>query len=413
MIEVIKKKLSSRYIRNVSWLGGAELANRIFRLGTTITLARLFTAEDYGLMAFIYTTFEVANVFTLKHGISAKIIQAEPQNLPTVCDTSYWLNWLVCGSLFIVQCLAAFPIAYFYQNGRLLLPLCTSALAYLFLPLFMVNSALIERENKLKIIAICNAAQSFVNNIIIVTLAVLGMGIWSIVWSLVLSMPVWIYITWQNHSWRPPAKFTLDKWQEIFNFGKNILGTKILGKMRMNIDYLIVGKFLGMESLGIYFFAFNAGSGITTNVVYAFMSALFPHLCEVKQDKTKLKKQFCSSLKSIALVIVPLVLLQSSLAPIYVPIIFGQKWLMAVPILIMVCLSVIPYTFSLAGAMLLNSVNKTHLTLYLDLIFTIVFTTSILIAVNWGIYWVAATVLISHVVVLPFFAIWSVRRAFN
>lgn len=413
MIKGIKKKLSSKYIRNVSWLGGAELANRIFRLGTTITLARLFTAEDYGLMAFIYTTFEIASVFTLKHGISAKIIQAEQEKLPAMCDTSYWLNWLVCVSLFVLQCLVAFPIAYFYDNERLLLPLCTSALAYLVLPLFMVNSALIERENRLKITAICNAVQSFVNNIIIVTLALLGMGIWSIVWSLVLSMPVWIYITWTNHPWRPPTKFTLDKWQEIFHFSKNILGTKILGKMRMNIDYLIVGKFLGIESLGIYFFAFNAGSGITTNVVYAFTSALFPHLCELKEQKTKLKKQFYSSLKSIAIVIVPLVLLQSSLAPIYVPIVFGQKWLMAVPILIMVCLSVIPYTFSLAAAVLLNSVNKTHLTLYLDLIFTIIFITSILIAVNWGIYWVAAAVLISHVLVLPVFTIWSIRRAFN
>ena len=409
----IKNKFSGRYIRNVGWLGGAELFNRIFRLGTTVTLARLFSTEDYGLMAVIYTTFELASVFTLKHGISAKIIQADEEHLDTICNTSYWLNWIVCGSLFLLQCLAAFPIAYFYQNEQLFLPLCASAIVYLILPLFMINSALIDRENRLKVTAICNASQSFINNLVIIVLALLGMGVWSIAWSLILSMPVWIYITWKSHPWRPPAKFSLEKWQEIVHFGKNILGTEILGTLRMNIDYLLVGKFLGVEALGIYFFAFNAGSGITTNVVYAFMSALFPHLCEVRENKTKLKKQFYSSLKSIAITIVPLVIIQSSLSPLYVPIIFGQKWTAAVPILIMICLSVIPRTFSWASGMLLNSVNKTQINLYLDLIFTLIFSVAILIAVNHGIYWVAASVLITHVAILPFFTVWSARYVFD
>lgn len=413
IIKGIKSKFSERYIRNVGWLGGAELFNRLFRLGTTVTLARLFTTEDYGLMAFIYTAFELASVFTLKHGISAKIIQANSQDLNVICNTAYWLNWIVCGSIAILQCLAAFPIAYFYQNDRILLPLCILSLVYLIMPWFMVHSALIERENRLKVTATCHAAQSFISNLAIVILVLLGAGIWAIVWSMILSMPAWIYITWKNHAWRPPNYFTCEKWREIVKFGKNILGVEILSKLRMNIDYLLVGKFIGVEALGLYFFAFNAGSGITTNVVYAFMSALFPHLCEVRHDRHLLKKQYYSSLKSIALTIVPLVICQSSLSPLYVPIIFGQKWVAAVPILIMICLSVIPRTFSWAASMLLNSADLTKINLYLDSIFTLIFIGSILLALNWGIYWVAAAVLISHAVVLPCMAMWSAHRVFR
>ena len=409
----LRKKFSGRYIRNVGWLGGAELFNRVFRLGTTVTLARLFSQEDYGLMAVIYTTFDLASVFTLKHGISAKVIQAAAEDVKVIANTCYWLNWILCGSLFLLQCLIAFPIAYFYQNTTLLLPICITALVFLFMPLFTVNSALIERENKLKVIAMCNAGQSFVNNLIIITLAFLGMGIWAIVCGLVLSMPVWIIITWKYSDWRPPKKFALERWQEIVNFGKNILGVTILKRLRMNIDYLLVGRFLGVEALGLYFFAFNAGSGIITNVVYAFTSALFPHLCEVRENKIQLKKQFLSSLKSIALTIVPLVFLQCIFSPLYVPIIFGQKWASAVPILIMVCLSVIPRTFYWTGGMLLNSVNKTQINLYLDLTFTFIFAAAILLAVNYNVYWVAASVLISHTVILPFFTIWSARLVFK
>lgn len=412
-IDNLKKIFSGSYIRNVGWLGTAELANRIFRLGTTVTLARVFSPEEYGLMAIIYTTLDLTTIFTFKHGISAKIIQSDKHHLAEICNTCYWLNWLLCGSIFLLQCLAAFPIALFYNDRQIILPICAAALVYLIFPFFMINSAIIERENNLKITALCNASQSFISNFVTIIFVFLGMGIWSIVWSMVFSVPIWIIITWRNSSWRPPKNFTLKYWREITNFGKNLLGVELLNKLRMNIDYLLVGKFLGVEALGTYFFAFNAGSGITTNVVYAFTSALFPHLCKVKEDRIKLKKQYYNSLKSIALVLVPLVLLQCSLAPLYVPIIFGEKWISAIPILIMICLSVIPRTFSWTASMLLNSVNKTHLTLYLDVIFTVIFAASILIAVQGGIYWVAAAVLLSHAIVLPIFSIWASRQVLN
>ena len=77
----IKTILSGQFIRNVGWLGLAELVNRVFRLGTTVTLARVFSTQDYGLMAVIYTVFDLATVFIFKGGIGAKIIQADEQEL--------------------------------------------------------------------------------------------------------------------------------------------------------------------------------------------------------------------------------------------------------------------------------------------------------------------------------------------
>lgn len=119
LIKKIKQLLSSQFIRNVGWLGTAELVNRIFRLGTTVTLARMFSSQDYGAMALIYTIFEFANVFTLRGGIGAKIIQANEQDLKIICNTSFWLNLILGISVFLCQCIAAFPIAQFYGNQQL------------------------------------------------------------------------------------------------------------------------------------------------------------------------------------------------------------------------------------------------------------------------------------------------------
>lgn len=413
LVNKLRQALSGQFVRNVGWLGGAELVNRVFRLGATVTLARVFSSQDYGLMAIVYTVYDFATVFILRGGIGAKVVQADEQDVKTICDTSYWLNWILCGAIFVVQCIAAFPIAQFYGNKQIILPICTAALMFLMLPLFLVHDALIQRENRLKVTALCNATQSILSNIIIVILSLLGWGVWAVVWSMVLTTPVWIVITWKNHPWRPPKSFTLEGWKEITHFGKNLLGAELLNKLRMNLDYLIIGRFLGIEALGIYYFAFNAGFGITMNVINTLMSALFPYICAVREDYKQFKQRYFSSLKKISLVVVPLILVQSLLAPLYVPIIFGQKWVSAVPVLIMICLSVIPRIFGWAASLLLIAMDKTKINLYIDLIFTIVFAGSILLAVNWGIFWVAVAVLICHLVVLPPFVIWTHRNVFD
>lgn len=409
----IKYLLSGQLIRNVGWLGIAELINRIFRLGTTVTLARIFSTEDYGLMAIIYMTYELITVFLHRGGVAAKVIQADEYEVKELANTAYWLQWIVCVTFFLLQCGASFLLAWFYGNQQLILLLSVTASVHLLVPLCAIQLALIERENRLKVIALCNVAQSIISNTVIVSLCFLGVGIWSIVWAILLAQLAWIAIAWKNHDWQPPKHFQLKDWQKIINYSKNIVGIELLNKLRLNLDYLIVGRFLGMEQLGLYFFAFNAGSGITMNIVNTFMSALFPYLCAARENTQKLKKDYFHSLKTLALIVIPVVVLQSALSTWYVPIIFGEKWTSAVPILILICLSVIPYTFKQASTWLLNAMDRSQATLYFDLIFTVVFGIAILGVVDRGILAVAIAVLASHVIVSLGFSIWTLKTVFT
>lgn len=411
-LDKFKKLSANRFLRNAGWLGLAELVNRVFRLGTTVTLARMFSQEDYGMMAIVYTIFEFANVLTLKQGLGAKIIQVRKEELEDICNTSYWLNWILCITIIILQCSLAFPISHAYHSPQLVLPLCLLSSMYLFYPMFMVQAALIERENRLEIRALGYAIQSLVSNTITIVLALLGFGVWSIVVAMVLSTIVWIIVTWKYNSWRPPNSISFKKFKVVMNFGRNILGVELLNKLGDQIDYLIVGKVLGIHALGIYFFAFNAGSGITMNVVNALISALYPHLCAARETLEGLKHEYFSSLKKVAKFLIPLVLLQSVLAPFYVPIIFGEKWSEGIPILILICLSVIPRAYKLSSTILLNSVDKTHISLKLDLIYTSIFVMALWIVAPYGILWVAVTVLSFHTIMSSLFNGLAIKMVF-
>ena len=94
MIQKLKKKLSNRFVQNVGWLGASQFINRIFRLGTTVVTARVFTPEDFGLIAIIATVHQF--ILTLAAtGLQEKIAQAKTEKLEQTCNTVYWLNWLL------------------------------------------------------------------------------------------------------------------------------------------------------------------------------------------------------------------------------------------------------------------------------------------------------------------------------
>ncbi|MFB2938271.1 lipopolysaccharide biosynthesis protein [Aerosakkonemataceae cyanobacterium BLCC-F154] len=408
----LTNKLSNQFIRNISWLGASEVIIRLSRLATTVVLARFLSPNDYGLAAVVITIHEFFFVFT-RYGANAKLIQANQAEIKDLSNSTFWLNWMIFYSLFLLQCLAAFPLSIIFHDSQIILPLCLMAASYLILPLGTIQADLIARENRLKITAFVNIVQLSLGNLLTIILAILGLGMWSIVLPRLLVAPIWVFIYRRNHPWRPTSKFTTKGWGEIFNFTKSILGTELLKNLRNNLDYLIIGRFLGIEALGIYYFAFNAGLGISMSIISAINSSFYPYICAVKSDFSAFKHRYFSSLKFIGIIIFTWVLLQSLLAPYYVPIVFGEKWVNAIPVLILICLSAIPRPFENAAAQLLIAVGKPNLVLQWNLLFTLIFAGGIIIGIHQQLLGVATAVLLTYALFLPLFSVWATKYVFG
>ena len=406
------QNIDSPFTRNVGWLGGSGAIIRVSRLLATIILARFLTKQDYGLAALVLTTNEFVRVFT-RNGVVVRLIQTEEENLPHLTQSAYWLNWAMFIGLFLTQCLVSFPIAWFYRDNAIILPICVMGLNLLMIPQGLIQAALLQREGRFKVIALTEMLQISTDNVLSAILAIAGLGMWAIVLPKILVAPIWVYIITKNHPWRPTEKFTTNHWGDLMGFGKSVLGVELLNTLRGNLDYLIIGRFLSVEALGVYYFAFNAGLGISLGIITSIKAAILPHLCDVRDNLQEFKNRYYQSLKTIGLIIVPLVLLQSSLAPWYVPIVFGQKWIPAIPILILICLSAIPRPFADSASQLLLAVNKPELDLICNIIFTTIFAIALLIGVQWQSVGVATAVFLAHIICLPFFTIWASRYVFK
>ncbi|WP_076411080.1 oligosaccharide flippase family protein [Shewanella sp. UCD-KL12] len=229
---------------------------------------------------------------------------------------------------------------------------------------------------------------------------------------------------------------------KLLSFGSQVGLSDLSIALRQNIDYLLVGYFLGIEALGVYFFAFNASLGISTSIVQGFGTALYSHLCTPKnphsdsQDKqsqadkklnktdadkddnetvsssipvsSEIKSRYTNSLSLILKLTVPIVLLQAALSPFYLPFVYGEQWISAgaLPVFILLCLSGLVRPLGEAVSQLLISINKQQLNLKLNFGFTILLVTTICIFSQWGLQGVALGILIIHLVAMPAVSIY-------
>ena len=401
------------FMQNIAWLGFSEVFVRATRLITAVVLARLMDPITFGLAALVLTINELIRVFN-RNGIGAKIVQCDDRELKQITNTAYRLNFVFCISLFIIQCLISYPLARFYNTPQLIPMLQVLSVTYLLMPFGMVQASLVQREQKLKTTAMIDGTQVGIDNIITALLALFGFGAWAIILPKFLTSPIWVFGYRYAHQWKPSGPIvSFHLWSDILKFGQYYLSIELLKTARLNLDNMIIGRLLGMEALGIYYFARNAGLGFSLTLINAVNSALYPNLCDVKNNLSELKQRFTHNLKRIALIAVPLISLQAGLAFLYVPIIFGEQWRAAVPVLTLLCLSALPRPLAESASALALATDRIKLDFKWNLIFTIIFTITIGIMAHISLTAIAISIFIIYIISHPIYLMMVWKRTFN
>ena len=103
---------------------------------------------------------------------------------------------------------------------------------------------------------------------------------------------------------------------------------------RDQLDKFIVSLMFGVEALGLYYFAFNAGLGVSTALNRAFANAVYPHLCAAGDQL----KSYRDALFNLGLPFGVLYVAQAGMALYYVPVVFGATWAPAASLVAVLCL---------------------------------------------------------------------------
>lgn len=316
----------------MKWTSLSTIVNTVVQLLQYVILARLLSPDDFGLMSMLTVVIVFSQVFT-DLGISSAIIYY--QNLAREQLSSlYWLNIISGFLVFIVVLLVRPLIAGFYNEPRLIELLVYVAFIFLVTPFGQQFQFLLQKELLFNQLAKVEILSIVTGSLIAIVLAFLGFGVYSQIWgqlstAIVKSLYL-MKIGWNR--WKPQFILKFRGLGEIIKFGIYQVGSRTVNYFASNIDYLLIGRYLGSEALGIYTLAYQLIVIPVTKINPIVTKVAFPIFSKHQDNNEVISKSFTNMSKLLAVVSFPILIGLIAIANVFVPVVFGEKWTVAVPV---------------------------------------------------------------------------------
>ncbi len=379
--------LRARLFSGLRWKVGSQTLQQVLNLGSAVVMARLLSPEDFGLLS-------MASVFTgivyvvLDLGLGAALVQRktlEPEQISSV----FWMNIAVGLSLSLLGILLSWPIANFYQTPAVQLVISALACCFFIAALGSTQEALLTRQMHFRALEFRRMFSHLVGIGISLLMAWMGWGVWSLVGRIAIASLVGTLLLWHVSSWRPSWQFRWSDVRQLSGFSNDVLGGNLLGYVGRNADNLLIGRFLGVVELGFYNMAYNLMTAPLDRIAQVLAGVLFPALSRQQEDLIKVKQSWFRANQLVAGVITPLVLGLILMAPQFVQVVYGEKWLPAVPVLQILAVRALVEGLKALDGTVLMAIGQTRLRLNLIALSVGVAVMSFIIGIPFGIQGVA------------------------
>ncbi len=336
----------------VCWNAASTWGAQAAQVVISVVLARLLLPQDYGILAMATVVIGFLNLFRTM-GFSAVVIQ-RPHLNDELLSTLFYVNFVVACGLALLAAGAAPVCTWIYGDPRVAPIMAAMGTTFVFTASAVVPSALLIRQMSFRRLAIANITGVLVSGSASISLALAGYGVWALV---VGSIAGTVTETALYHAlcpWHPKLLFRWSEVRSVFGFGANVTGFNFFNYFARNTDSAIIGAFLGANPLGLYSLAYGIMLRPLDAVTNVLGKVLFPAFSRMQHDDARLKAAYLRACGAIAFVTFPMMLGLVAVAHPFVEVVLGEKWLPAVPlIMILAPLGAIRSVGETAGQMLL------------------------------------------------------------
>lgn len=386
----MKNNLKKQATIGILWAGISQFSTQFFRFAVTIILARLLFPEDFGLIGLAAIFIGVVTTVN-ELGLSAAIIQRKEIN-ESHLSTSFWVSVILGIALCILTIVVSPFVADFFQEKSIEPILVTLSFVFIIVSFAVVPEALLVKNLNFKKIALVEVGAEISAGSIAIILAFSGFGVWSLVWRMLLGNFIRVILLGIIYPWRPSIHFSYKSFQELFGFSINVTGSQVLNYAQANVDYLIIGKFLGALSLGYYTIAYQLITFPLKRISWVITRVTFPAFSLIQENDEKLREGYLKVIRYISLVTFPMIAGLFMVSPEFVVLVLGEKWSPAVlPLQILCIAGAVRSVATTTGSILLPK-GRADIGFKWNLITLILLTIGVLMGVSYGIVGVAIAV---------------------
>jgi lipopolysaccharide exporter len=323
------KSLSQRAVISGFWVFLLRVVQQLFGLARLVILARVLAPQDFGLMGI--ALLSMATLETLSQtGFQQALIQKK-------CDIESYLNsawtFLILRSflLFTVLYLIAPYAAVFFDAPEAKPIIQVIGISVIFQAFTNIGVIYFQKELEFNKQFIYQLSGTLIDFIVAVVAAFILKNVWAIVFGLLAGNAAMFITSYLIHPYRPHLSFDIGKAKELFGYGKWILGSTILVFLATQGDDVLVGKLLGITSLGFYQMAYRISNLPATEITHIISQITFPVYSKIQDDIPKLREVYLRILLFTTFISFPVTVLIFVLAPDFTIIFLGEKWMPMVP----------------------------------------------------------------------------------
>jgi O-antigen/teichoic acid export membrane protein len=399
--------LRRRVAHGLTWTiihtwGGQGLSLVVF-----LVLARLLTPVDFGLVA-LAAVFVAFAQLIVDQGFGDALIQ-RPGLTRGHIDTAFWVAVLTGILLALTGVLLAGPISAFLEEPDLTPILQVLSLTFIISALSSTQMALLRRELAFRSLALRGLLALAGGGAVGIVMAFLGFGAWALVGQQVVAALISVAAVWTVSPWRPGLDVSVHNFRELFSFGIKVVGSDVLSFLSRNTDNLLIGVFLGAQLLGIYAVAYRILDTSQKVLVSVARRLAFPALARLQNEPERMRRAYLRLSRVSGSVILPGYVGLSLVAPEMTIFLFGRRWAEAGPVAAVLFLIGPVVSMQAFSGSLLTAAGHPSVVLRFRLLTTVTNIIGFVIAVQFGILWVAVAYSARGYLLLPLNLAWQRR----
>ena len=392
--------LKGKSLRGGFFTMAAEGMNFVLRIGATAVLARLLVPEHFGLIGMVTALTSIAVNFK-DFGLSVATVQRKEITHRQV-STLFWINVSVGVLLTALICGLSLPIAWFYKDDRLIWITVALATSMLWGGLTVQHQAILWRKMQFGALALINLGATLCSILVAIVLALKGYGYWALVAREVSSSLFFCIGTVLACGWVPGWPGRVEHLRNMIRMGGDVTAFNLITFFTDSLDFILVGKLFGAESLGLYRQATQLALlpvGFLANPVSTVAQ---PALRVLLDDAPRYRAYYRKILTALSFISMPCMVFLYICAPEVIRIVLGEKWLGAVSIFrIFVVAGFIRPVISTVGPIMITC-GRTKRYLWVGLFNSAGIVAGIVAGLQWGAQGVAVGhVLANYVYFLP------------
>lgn len=339
------EKISAKQVgRGVMWSYFTFVAGKAIVFISTVILARILTPADFGLVGLASVlagylgtlhTFGVGEAF-----IQSKFGSEESANATFVLSVASGIL------LFLISVIITPLVVTFFREPRIQDIFPMLAFTYVLTGLTTIHDALLVKELKFQQRLLPTFVQYISKGIGSIVLALMGFGVWAIVWGVIIgtiSKSVTLVFV---SPWRPTRAWNSQVTREIFGFGKFMVLQNIFGALEDNIDYMIVGRRLGVTDLGLYTLGYRAPELAIISLPSVISNVAYPAYAKLQDNIMELQRSVRKTVQLVSWVAIPAGIGLAMISPAFILTFYTNKWESAIPVMQLLSLYSMVYTLT-------------------------------------------------------------------